>query len=73
MSLLGMKSASSKWWCLHCLQEHVNDEWWKCGPPRDVDAEINTIDKMGGRIHYCGLHVNISFARFGQIVDETMF
>ncbi len=81
MSLLGMKSASSKWWCLHCLQEHVNGEWWKCGPPRDVDAEVNMIEsgqetygrtcrpiieywyKMGGRIHYCGLHVNISFAR----------
>ena len=22
----------------------MNGEWWKCGPPRDVDAEINAIE-----------------------------
>lgn len=39
LNLVGLQSASCKFWCPDCLQAGTGGEWWMVGAPRNLTAE----------------------------------
>lgn len=43
LTMLGLKQASSTWWCPGCLQQNMNNQWWLASSLRDIKAELEAL------------------------------